>query len=259
MKLKKIVSLALAGVMAVSMLAGCNGNTTPNTPTDPVEPGVAGISAEVKTLVETELDKKLPAYVSFADSAELNSDLEYAVEYAGVDSILPGYFTNKVEGVDYNDTINVRLREAVEATGYVDGQTVTVWNIGNDTILQNAENHSGYEIDDASAVILYAVSSAIGENALKQMIAEEIASNYGVQDYKYSIENTNGGNYNHEYTVSVSTYTKAVNSTGVSGVVGGIDSGWTGIHGGIVGGGVSAANPSVTFVAVQVVRTSTHQ
>ena len=159
--------------------------------------------------------------------------------------ILPGYFTNKVEGVDYNDTINVRLREAVEATGYVDGQTVTVWNIGNDTILQNAENHSGYEIDDASAVILYAVSSAIGENAMKQMVAEQIGDAF--YGYKYSIENTNGGNYNHEYTVSVSTYTKTVNSSIVGGGVGGT---------GVVGG---AENPAVTFVAVQVVRTSTHQ
>ena len=252
MKLKKIASLALAGVMAVSMLAGCNGNTTPNTPTDPVEPGVAGVSAEVKTLVETELDKKLPAYVSFADSAELNSDLQSSVEFAGVMDVLPDYvYADQLTTVAGD--IENRLYTAVGATG------VDVNEIGDSDVLEAAENVNSYQIDDAVAFEVYAVSSAIGENALKQMIAEEIASNYGVQDYKYSIENTNGGNYNHEYTVSVSTYTKAVNSTGVSGVVGGIHSGWTGTHGSIVGGGVSAANPSVTFVAVQVVRTSTHQ
>ena len=246
MKLKKIASLMLAGVMAVSMLAGCqNANVDPEQPTDPIEPGTAGVSADIKSLVETWRDEEIPSYVTFSDSAELNSDLEYAVEYAGVDSILPGYFTNKVEGVDPDDAINVRLREAVEATGFVDGQNVSVWNIGNDTVLQNAENHSGYEIDDASAVILYAVSSAIGENAMKQMVAEQIGDAF--YGYKYSIENTNGGNYNHEYTVSVSTYTKTVNSSIVGGGVGGT---------GVVGG---AENPAVTFVAVQVVRTSTHQ
>ena len=246
MKLKKIASLMLAGVMAVSMLAGCqNANVDPEQPTDPIEPGTAGVSADIKSLVETWKDEEIPSYVTFSDSAELNSDLEYAVEYAGVDSILPGYFTNKVEGVDYDDTINYRLREAVEATGFADGQPITVWNIGKDLILQNAENHSGYEIDDASAVVLYAVSSAIGENAMKQMVAEEIGDAF--YSYNYSIENTNGGNYNHEYTVSVSTYTKAVNSTGA----GIID--WP------IGGGIAAEDPAVTFIAVQVVRTSTHQ
>ena len=242
MKLKKLLALAMSGVLAVSMLAGCNGNNAPvDDGTDPIEPGTSGVSAEVKSLVEAWKDAEIPSYVTFSDSAELNSDLQYAVEYAGVDSILPGYFTNKVDGVDYSDTINVRLRDAVEATGVVDGQTVSIWNIGDDIILQNAEDKDGHEIDDAVAVGLYAVSSAIGENAMKQMVAEQVGDAF--YKYHYSIENTNGGNYNHEYTVSVSTYTKAVNSTGA----------------GIIGTGIVAEDPAVTFIAVQVVRTSTHQ
>ena len=83
-----------------------------------------------------------------------------------------------------------------------------------------------------------------------------------VVDYEYSTRNTsggNGGNYNHTYTVSVSTYTKAVNSSNVGGVIGGVDIGWTWIHSDIISGSVGAANPSVTFVAVLVVRPSTHQ
>ena len=61
---------------------------------------------------------------------------------------------------------------------------------------------------------------------MKQMVAEQIGDAF--YGYKYSIENTNGGNYNHEYTVSVSTYTKAVNSTGA------------GIIAGTIGGGIAA-------------------
>ena len=34
MKLKKIASLALAGIMAVSMLAGCNGSSSSSTTTE---------------------------------------------------------------------------------------------------------------------------------------------------------------------------------------------------------------------------------
>ena len=265
MKLKKIASLALAGVMAVSMLAGCsntsnNGNNG-NNGGDPIDPGTAGVSAAVATRVADCLDpKEIPEYVSFKDSTALDSNLEYAVEFAGVTNVLPQYVLfDKLTPV--MPDISYRLRDAVGDE--YDG--VTIWNIGDVATLQKAENQDGYKIDDEVAVELWAVSSAIGENAVNQMIAEKIAKT--VADYQYAINNTkhdknDGGNYNHEYTVSVSTYTKAVNSTGIGGIIGG-----TG-HGapkavastiGVIGGGVSAENPAVTFVAVQVVRTSTHQ
>ena len=47
MKLKKIASLALAGVMAISMLAGCSTTSVEPTPTpdpDPEQPNVSGYS-----------------------------------------------------------------------------------------------------------------------------------------------------------------------------------------------------------------------
>ena len=244
MKLKKIASLMMAGVMAVSMLAGCqNANVKPEDPEDPVDPGVSSISTDVEALVADWLDPtEIPAYVDFADSADLNDDLEYAVEYAGVTDILPGYIlSDGLTEIDDNDVYS-RLFHAVNATG----GNVDVFSIGSNDVLTEAENVDGYNIDDAVAFKLYAVSSAIGENAVKELVAEAVAG-YGIHNYKYSIEDTNGGNYNHEYTVSVSTYTKTVNSSIVGGGVGGT---------GVVGG---AENPAVTFVAVQVVRTSTHQ
>ena len=266
MKLKKIASLALAGVMAVSMLAGCsntsnNGNNG-NNGGDPIDPGTAGVSAAVATRVADVLDpKEIPEYVSFKDSTALDSNLEYAVEFAGVTNVLPQYVLfDKLTPV--MPDISYRLRDAVGDE--YDG--VAIWNIGDVATLQKAENKDGYKIDDEVAVELWAVSSAIGENAVNQMIAEKIADT--VAKYQYAINKTNGdkndgGNYNHEYTVSVSTYTKTVNSTGIGGIIGGT------IHdapkvvsssiSGVIGGGVSAENPAVTFVAVQVVRTSTHQ
>ena len=88
MKLKKIASLALAGVMAVSMLAGCqNANVDPEQPTNPIQPGTNGVSAAV----EARLGTPAPEYVDFADDADLDNALQYAVEYAGVGDILPDY------------------------------------------------------------------------------------------------------------------------------------------------------------------------
>ena len=243
MKLKKIASLMLAGVMAVSMLAGCNttGNQ-PEDPTDPIEPGTNGISANVGIRAEDFLGSDpgdIPEYVSFQDSSDLDDDLQYAVEYAGVENVLIDYLQSNVL-VQVAPNIVTRLKDAVGVTG-----NETIWEIGSNVSLEDAEKGNGYTLDDAVAVQMFAVSSAIGENDVNQMVAEAIAKT--VSNYKYSIESMNGGNYNHEYTVSISTYTKAVNSSIVGGGVGGT---------GVVGG---AADPAVTFVAIQVVRTSTHQ
>ena len=250
MKLKKIASLMLAGVMAVSMLAGCqNTNVKPEDPEDPIDPGTNGVSAAVGALIAD-----VPEYVTFKDSSDLDADLQYAVEFAGVLDVMPQYVTcDKLTMVD--DSIQSRLKDAVDVTPYA-----SIYDIGDEDVLLEAEKENTYKIDDAVAVEIRAISSAIGENAVNKMVAEMI-DEY-VVDYEYSTRfnnGGNGGNYNHTYTVSVSTYTKAVNSSNVGGVIGGVDVGWGGINGGIIGGNVGAADPAVTFVAVQVVRTSTHQ
>ena len=246
MKLKKIASLMLAGVMAVSMLAGCSGNTiNDNTgDDDSIDPGINGVSAAVGALVKEKLDDKYPAYVTFSDSAELNKDLQYAVEYAGVMDIMPNYiWSDTLTGVA-NDVYS-RLQTAVGD----DDPDVNVGNIGSDAILKAAEN-TGMTMEDAVAVDMRAISSSIGENALNQLIAEKINDIVKIEDYLYSTNDgsgNNGSNYNHTYTVSVSTYTKAVNSS----MNGWLNSNGAGLQG--------AADPAVTFVAIQVVRTSTHQ
>ena len=70
MKLKKIASLALAGIMAVSMLAGCNGDASSGddngTTTTPVDNSFAAS-------VNAEMNDKQKAIVTFESSAELTS------------------------------------------------------------------------------------------------------------------------------------------------------------------------------------------
>ena len=259
MKLKKIASLMLAGVMAASMLAGCQTNVKPEDPEDPIDPGTNGVSAAVGALIAD-----VPEYVTFKDSSDLDADLQYAVEFAGVMDVMPQYvgydkFTDFGQEGTVADDIVSRLQGRV-TDKY--NNTITFRNIGDNEILKDAEKVNTYKIDDATTVAVRAVSSAIGENAVNQMTAEMI-DDY-VTKYLYSTQESagdaEGGNYNHTYTVSVSTYTKAVNSSNVGGVIGGsIDVGGIIDVGGVIGGNVGAADPAVTFVAVQVVRTSTHQ
>ena len=248
MKLKKIASLMLAGVMAASMLAGCNTTSNqPQNPNNPVQPGTNGLSNEVADLI----GEKVPEYVTFKDDTKLDDALKFAVEFAGVNDILPRYMhDNSLEDVD--NEIYERLAKAV-GDDIADG--VEYDNIGNEDILQKAEEADSYQLETVVASDVTAVSSTIGENAVKTQIAERLDD--VVAAYKYSTKHSNAadsgaGDFNFEYTVSVSTYTKTIDGVG--------EGSW-GFNGNIsdLGHADSAANPGVTFVAIQVVRTAEHQ
>ena len=235
------VSLALAGVLAVSMLAGCstNGTTPDNGEENPVVT-TSGISAAV----EARLATKLPTYITFADSTELDADLKYATEYVGVREILDGFVNvnNMLKAVASPEFVKV-LREEVGDTK--DG--VFIENIGSNWTLIDAEKDAGKEttLPDVVAVGAYAISGQIGENAVQQKIADEIDTFIG--DYQYTVDaarkDLTGGNFNYSYEVSVSTCTVDTHSAVVGNVCG------------IIG----AENPDVTYVAIQVVRTAAHQ
>ena len=80
MKLKKIASLALAGVMAVSMLAGCKGNNSGST-------GDQGNTVVETTGIAKELnDAQTPGNtvkVSFTSDSSFDADLAEAAKRAG--------------------------------------------------------------------------------------------------------------------------------------------------------------------------------
>ena len=97
MKLKKIASLALAGVMAVSMLTACGGNTIDDTQ-KPEEPDVTpSTSASAQTLVSN-MKKEAQNKVT----AVANSDLTAALQSAVTD-----YFSN-ADVVKYGKVFEIR-------------------------------------------------------------------------------------------------------------------------------------------------------
>ena len=75
MKLKKIASLALAGIMAVSMLAGCSGSSSSSEPTTPpdttVTSGIAAAANNARTPYAKDVLK-----LSYTESASLAEMLE---------------------------------------------------------------------------------------------------------------------------------------------------------------------------------------
>ena len=103
MKLKKIASLALAGIMAVSMLAGCkdggNGNngSSSSEPTNPA----TGIS----TIFYNELSKAAQNSLEMSDSSDLNNALTKIIEDLDTNDIRGAYSTDAT----YSNTLSTAI------------------------------------------------------------------------------------------------------------------------------------------------------
>ena len=231
MKLNKVLALALSGVMAVSMLAGCS-----DAPVNGEQEGEQGevvvdandISDGVASYVVD-----APKYVTFNGDRALSEKLDLVVQQANVKDVVGGFMENGLHEMrgDNAKKLQAQLEKFVGVTKWTDKwnheENVTIDNIGSMRVLIEAEKADAYSIDDAKAVRLYVASGVIGGDALNYLVADEIDDM--VEDYLYVVEKDgHSGIYNHNYTVSVSTSSKSVNGA------------------------------EATFVAVQVVRESNH-
>ena len=137
MKLKKIASLMLAGVMAVSMLAGCsgkgNGGDNNNGGNTVVEPSTSSI---VKAFNDGQ-DEDNEVKVTFSSDASLDAALKKAIENAGEDAFEViadnGTYGSPLDEV--SDYVGRLMGKAYDpdlldiTTANKDGQSATIFNI----------------------------------------------------------------------------------------------------------------------------------
>ena len=90
MKLKKIASLMLAGVMAVSMLAGCSGKGTDNKGEETVT--ASTLTGKVISALDEDTTKK----VAFSSSSVLDAAIAKAVQQVGVDDTISNDLLNQI-------------------------------------------------------------------------------------------------------------------------------------------------------------------
>ena len=83
MKLKKIASLMLAGIMAVSMLAGCKSSNNGGNGNDNDDTTVVPSTSAIVTAFNNGQDEANDAKVNFTSDASLDAALKKAVENAG--------------------------------------------------------------------------------------------------------------------------------------------------------------------------------
>ena len=164
MKLKKIASLALAGVMAVSMLAGCSGNGSDgdnnNGGNTVVEPGTSSIV----TAFNDGQDEDNKVKVTFSSDASLDAALKKAIENAGEDAF-------KVIGG--NGSYGSPLDEVSDYVGRLMGKTYDADLLDKTTAIKDGQSATIFNMYWTSSTIYWTEEDAV--NAAARDINEYIA------------------------------------------------------------------------------------
>ena len=180
MKLKKIASLMLAGIMAVSMLAGCKSGDK----NDPENNGNPGTSvSNTTTALYNELSEDAQKNISGVEDTALNNALKGSVDK---------YFSS----ANYNDGVNRVLRNTTNAVyaGLLDALDCT--NTDKSTVGDNVN-------DDVTVVQLYAFDGSVSDAYILEQIADELSDWIEL----YPEHSSTAGYIDYTYTISASTAT----------------------------------------------------
>ena len=186
MKLKKIASLMLAGIMAVSMLTAC-GNTVSEKPEDPTEEPDVVVSAATDMLY-SELSGSAKARVTAVANADLDAALEDAVEIYFNDWVAADYgrFFG-VPGFTHGNAADARYSQigkaVAKAMGYAEDR------------IQDVDGDK----DATVAVETYAVNGTVSDQAILENLAAKMDESIRNLDASYN----NNGDDPFGYTDSV--------------------------------------------------------
>ena len=211
MKLKKIASLMLAGVMAVSMLTACGDNISDdtigddNTNTTPAATYSSTFGAALKD--QAAVDGK----ITMADDAELTADLNKAIEKLSAATIVRFYGdmdNNYVQRTAVNiwkTTTNAEDLDAIVA----DMDAVSAYAaFGNTKNMLGDFDEDNKPWEDKTVTMLFAVDSTVSANAAVAEVAAELNDDIG----DLAINNVGDKNdqMHYSYTGSVSVATKTL-------------------------------------------------
>ena len=159
MKLKKIASLMLAGIMAVSMLAGCKSGTTPN---DDSSSSQVPAATNVATYANDMLSGSQKEVFTFVGSSELDSILD------DVANNKDKYASTAIEDT-FDKTEAIRGgTQGWAATAVKDGVKGKLDGIVTD----NFSKLPATNVKTQKAVELYTISGAYEEKAAVQKIVD---------------------------------------------------------------------------------------
>ena len=215
MKLKKIASLALAGVMAMSMLAGCaeaNANSTPDP--QPEQPSTTSYS----TVLESKLSAHAQDKIAMSDDADLTTALNYAAGFVGEDSIVNEFkdFDTVIKYVNgYMGGATGEARDHLyDALSVSYKASSNPWQTASALIAKlnptnrNSSDANYYKKNNVNTVLLYVVDGGVQMENVMDEIAEDIDS--AIIDLANTFDHdgkTNSANVNFHYEGHVATTT----------------------------------------------------
>ena len=213
MKLKKIASLALAGVMAVSMLAGCSTTSVdpdPNPGEDPGNVTTAGYSS----LFEDTLSDYADLRIDMSDNDELTTNLNTAI--GNVNSALMTEFhkmnMDTVDLLDYDNWFDNRaIGWMIEDLG--GAEVVMSQREAFRALVPQPDELVEDDNLNKSVIMLFAVDNAVDEESAVKQIAANLDTdirllyndNDSTFDKSYDMDHTT---LNYTYTGSVSVASK---------------------------------------------------
>ena len=181
MKLKKIASLMLAGVMAVSMLAGCSGSTTDDNTNNGDDNTTTVPASNASTVFAKALSDKANIKIDMADSGTLNTNLNTAMEnvtsstiklFNTVNKGVLNFATDSFGWIGENgDVINaIDMIMAGDLKIVADEMDATALQAGAFKNLIPKYN----EADTETVTVLYAVDSTVSEDAAVKQVAKRL-------------------------------------------------------------------------------------
>ena len=195
MKLKKIASLMLAGIMAVSMLAGCKSGTPDPKPNEGEEENTAsGYSAMLgekaaDMLKANDLDEKF----TFTD----DSDDQKALKEAILSSIVETNIDNAVKGVNIKGAwesgeagaaaVDVAFRNKVSAGKFDIAALSTV----------------GFSMNDTTFANVWVANGSVNMDSVMDYIYDDVESYLKNADTTFPWANVGDVNYTYDVSVSV--------------------------------------------------------
>ena len=197
MKLKKLMALAMSGVLAVSMFAGC-ATTTPEQPEQPETPATSNAA----DMLYSELTGSAKGNVSAVANADLDEALENAVDkYFDYTSII-----DDVYGYNYLTEISLSklgtsVNKAMKAS-YVPGIKFSG--------IDNRDDDS-----DKVAVAVYAINASTSDAYVMEQIADQLDNYLSTLPTSGNFDADGVANCNYTYSVSASVTTRTVNFAGV--------------------------------------------
>ena len=218
MKLNKIVSLALAGIMAVSMLTACGEGDSNSTVTPPVDNTTStGLSAQLGGEASALTNSK----VTFADSTALNNALKHAVGNIG-DRTISQAFRQGINDVTYLGSNLMQSWGAVAAAVGVleDDMDVDVDMIATSRVVAdgvaatvNALNPTNTQYDDNNynTVMLFAVDSGVEMTSIIEQLSNLIDDDMDDLVTSFNVDDKNNDNQHevsYHYTCSVASTSK---------------------------------------------------